>query len=242
MNGRAWIGVGNGADRGTHNDLSGRADFVVQAGSVGGDVHLHVSDPASSVPAARHLPPAAGGFIDRVHELKALDGATAPPASESGAGAPLLAVTGGPGVGKTALVVNWARRQNGRYPDGELYADLGGHESGSPASPAEILDGFLRALNVPAPSIPVDIEGRATMFRSLVAKRKMLIVLDNAVAAAQVWPLLAGSPVCAVVVTSRSRLAGPVARDGATRVGMDELPPMRQSHCSPRSSARSECS
>lgn len=217
--------MGQGAEGGTRNDLSGHAGYVVQAGSVAGGVHLHVPEASTSAPVPRQLPLAASGFVNRVRELKRLDSVTASAASSTGAGAPLLAVTGGPGVGKTALVVHWARRHDDRFPDGELYADLGGYESGTPALPAAVLDGFLRALNVPGPSIPADTEGRAALFRSLVAGRRMLIMLDNAVSAAQVRPLLPGSSSCAIVVTSRSRLAGLVARDGAARVGLDVLPP-----------------
>jgi len=217
--------VGQAAEGGARNDLSGQAGYVVQAGSVAGGVHLHVPEAGAPAPVPRQLPLAAGGFVNRVRELKRLDSVTASAAAAVGAGVPLLAVTGGPGVGKTALVVHWAQRHSGRFPDGELYADLGGYESGTPALPAVVLDGFLRALNVPGPSIPADIESRAALFRSLAAGRRMLIVLDNAVSAAQVRPLLPGSSSCAVVVTSRSRLAGLVARDGAARVGLDVLPP-----------------
>jgi len=217
--------VGQGKDAEARNDLSGHAGYVVQAGSVAGGVHLHVPEISAATPVPRQLPLAAGGFINRVRELAVLDGVTSSGASAVGVGTPLLAVTGGPGVGKTALVVHWARRQSGRFPDGELYADLGGHESGTPALPAAVLDSFLRALNVVGPSIPAEAEARAALFRSLVAGRSMLIVLDNAVSAAQVRPLLPGSPSCAVVVTSRNRLAGLVARDGARRVGLDVLPP-----------------
>lgn len=222
MSGKAWAGVGQGE---TRNDLSGHAEFVVQARDVAGGVHLHAPEASSPVPVPRQLPLVAGGFLNRVREMEALDGVVGSVASTEGTGGPLVAVTGGPGVGKTALVVHWARRQGGRFPDGELYADLGGYESGTPASPPAVLDGFLRALNVPGPQIPADTEGRATLFRTLVAGRRALIVLDNAVSAAQVRLLLPGSTSCAVVVTSRTRLAGLVARDGAMRVGLDVLPP-----------------
>lgn len=109
--------MGLGAEGGTRNDLSGHAGYVVQAGSIADGVHLHTPEADASPPVPRQLPLAASGFVNRVRELKRLDSVAALAAS-IGAGTRLLAVTGGPGVGKTALVVHWARRQTAGSPTG----------------------------------------------------------------------------------------------------------------------------
>jgi tetratricopeptide (TPR) repeat protein len=204
--------------------LSGRAEIAVQAQAIHGDVHIHApANPAEAVP--RQLPAAVGQFVDRVSEFSALDSLIINQADLSRPVPTLSAVTGGPGVGKTALVVQWAHRVRDRFPDGELYVNLRGYEAGAPVGSAEALDGLLRTLAVPAARIPVDTEAQAGLYRSLLDGRRILIVLDNASSAAQVRPLLPGSASCTVVITSRSRLAGLVARDGARRISLDVLPP-----------------
>ncbi|MCA1708369.1 MAG: tetratricopeptide repeat protein, partial [Actinobacteria bacterium] len=133
----------------------------------------------------------------------------------------ISAIAGTAGVGKTALVVHWAHRVREHFPDGQLFVNLRGYDPGPPMSSEQALEEFLRALGVPAERIPAGVEERAALYRSLLDGRRILIVLDNANSTEQVRPLLPGSPTCCAVVTSRSRLAGLVIRDGATRVTLD---------------------
>ncbi|MEU4762296.1 BTAD domain-containing putative transcriptional regulator [Actinosynnema sp. NPDC023794] len=140
------------------------------------------------------------------------------------AGGPVVvALVGTPGVGKTALALRWAHRVADRFPDGQLYADLGGHGEGEPAPPRAVLGEFLRALGVHRDHVPESEAERSALCRSLLADRRVLLVLDNARSAEQVRPLLPGAPGCAVVVTSRAELAGLAARDGAHPVAVVPL-------------------
>jgi len=145
----------------------------------------------------------------------------------TGAGPPVVisAVSGTAGVGKTALAVRWARLVRRRFPDGQLYVNLRGYDADRPVSAADALAGFLRALGVAGPDIPIDMDERAAAYRTLLDGRRMLVVLDNAATVEQVRPLLPGSPSCLVVVTSRDSLAGLVAGHGARRLDLDLLAP-----------------
>ncbi len=136
----------------------------------------------------------------------------------------ISAIGGTAGVGKTALAVHWAHQVAGRFPDGQLYVNLRGYDPDQPMSAADALAGFLRGLGVPGQDIPPGEDERAARYRSLLAGRRMLVVLDNAGSAEQVRPLLPGAPACTVVVTSRDSLAGLVARHGAVRLEVDLLP------------------
>ena len=109
--------------------------------------------------------------------------------------------------------------------------NLRGYDPGQPVPAADALAAFLRSLGVPGQDIPPEEDERAARYRSLLAGKRMLIVLDNADEVEQVRPLLPGTPACAVVVTSRDSLAGLVARDGATRLDLDLLPPWRRCAC-----------
>lgn len=171
----------------------------------------------ASVPA--QLPMDVRGFVGRDAELAELDGLIS-----SGEAAVISAVAGTAGVGKTALAVRWGHRVRERFPDGQLYVDLRGYGPDQPVSPEDALAGFLRALDLDGAAIPQDLAERAARFRTLVARRRMLIVLDNARTVEQLRPLLPGSPSCFVVVTSRDALAGLVAREGARRLDLDRLP------------------
>jgi tetratricopeptide (TPR) repeat protein len=212
------------SEGGTRNALSGSADNVVQAREIQGGVHVHQSR-ASSLPAPRQLPADVAFFTGRDAELGRLDALL-----DRGEPAAVVisAIAGTGGMGKTSLAVHWAHRVRERFPDGELYVNLRGYDPGPPVTPEQALDGFLRALDVPAEKIPHDVDAQAGLYRSLLAGRRMVVVvvvLDNAATPDQVRPLLPGSPTCAVVVTSRSQLSGLVARDGAHRLTLDVLPP-----------------
>ena len=171
----------------------------------------------------RQLPAAASHFAGRTSELAALDELI----GERGqASDPVVisAIGGTAGVGKTALAVRWAHQVAHLFPDGQLYVDLRGFGSEPPLRAEDALDGFLRALGMPGPEIPAGADERAAAYRSLIAGRRVLVVLDNAASAEQVRPLLPGSGSCAVVVTSRVSLGGLVALDGARRLEIDVLP------------------
>ena len=187
----------------------------VLAGTMPGPVRRHRA--AAHRPA--QLPAGVAGFTGRTATLDQLDKALGTPAGA------LAVIVGGPGVGKTALALHWAHRVAGQFPDGCLFADLRGHSPGGvPAEPGEVLDGFLRGLNVPPEAIPADLGPRSALLRTVLDGKRMLIVLDNAASPAQVRPLLPGSPGCQVVVTSRSRMSGLVAREAAARVLLEPLP------------------
>ncbi len=180
--------------------------------------------PAPASPIPRQLPAAAADFTGRAAELKILDGLLDGDSRSPGT-VVVSAIGGTAGVGKTALAVHWAHQAAARFPDGQLYVNLRGYDPDQPVQPADALAGFLRALGVPGQDIPPDADERAARYRSLLAGRRMLVLLDNAGSAEQVRPLLPGSPACAVVVTSRDSLSGLVARDGARRLDLDLLPP-----------------
>ncbi|UQI46001.1 NB-ARC domain-containing protein [Streptomyces sp. HU2014] len=168
--------------------------------------------------AADLLPRVPRGFHGRARELAALSRAAA------GEG-PVCLVTGPAGVGKTALVLQWAHHGRAGFPDGRLYADLRGFgDTGEPA-PVEVLREFLLALGVAQRRIPESANGAAALFRSLAADRRLLVVLDNARDSEQVRPLLPGGPRCVTVVTSRHRLPGLIVTDAARPVPVDVLTP-----------------
>ncbi|WP_406096695.1 AfsR/SARP family transcriptional regulator [Kitasatospora purpeofusca] len=136
----------------------------------------------------------------------------------------ICAVTGSAGIGKSTLVVKWAHRVRGRFPGGQLYADLHGFSAEPPLTPHAVLARFLRALGVPGEQVPSVPEEAAALYRSMLADRRVLVVLDNARSAGQVRPLLPAAPDCLTVVTSRAGLAGLTARDGARPLALDLMP------------------
>jgi DNA-binding SARP family transcriptional activator/tetratricopeptide (TPR) repeat protein len=172
---------------------------------------------APAVP--RELPGPVRPFVGREAELKALTRRL------DEVDTVVISVVGGTaGVGKTALAVHWAHHVASRFPDGQLYVNLRGYDPGPPVRAADALAGFLRGLGVPDTALPAGTDERAARYRSLLAGRRMLVVLDNACGAEQVRPLLPGSRSCVTVVTSRDSLGGLVARDGARRLDLDLLP------------------
>jgi tetratricopeptide (TPR) repeat protein len=171
----------------------------------------------------RLLPGPTTQFTGRTAELSALDRHLN---TESPAPVLLSAISGMGGVGKTALAVYWGHLARHRFPDGTLYIDLRGyHPSGQPMTPLEALGLLLAALAVPAELMPLSTEERIARFRTLMAGRRVLLVLDNASSVDQVRPLLPGSPTCVVLITSRAALGGLVAREGVHRILVDVLTP-----------------
>jgi DNA-binding SARP family transcriptional activator len=181
---------------------------------------------APSAPVPAQLPPAVHGFAGREREVDHLDAVLAGCAEVAAdpGGVVISVISGPPGVGKTALAVHWAHRVSGRFPDGQLYVNLRGFDpSGSVLDPGDVMHGFLDALGVPAERVPADLDAQAALYRSLLAGRRVLVVLDNARDVEQVQPMLPGTPGCLVVVTSRNRLAVLVAALGAHSLTLDLL-------------------
>lgn len=172
----------------------------------------------------RQLPLDVVGFTGRDRELRELDGLLADSdADVTAARTSITTVDGSPGVGKTALAVRWAHRVADHFPDGQLYLDLGGYGPDEPIAPARALETLLLGLGVPAERIPPDQDARSALFRSELADRRLLVVLDNARNAGQVRPLLPGSGRAVVLVTSRSQLRGLTVLHGAPRITVEEL-------------------
>jgi DNA-binding SARP family transcriptional activator/tetratricopeptide (TPR) repeat protein len=181
--------------------------------------------PSSRVPIPAQLPSALPAFVGRGAELASLN-TLLPVADEaSSAAVAIAALSGTAGVGKTTLAVHWAHRVSARFPDGQLYVNLKGFDPGGEAlDPGEAVRGFLEAFGVPVTRIPADLPGRAGLYRSLLAGKRVLVVLDNARDVGQVRPLLPGSSGCLALVTSRNHLTGLVATEGAHPVALDLLP------------------
>jgi DNA-binding SARP family transcriptional activator/tetratricopeptide (TPR) repeat protein len=173
----------------------------------------------------RELPGPVPQFVGRAAELADLTGMLELASAQTPPTLVISAIAGMAGVGKTALATQWAHQVADRFPDGQLHVNLRGYDPGQPLPAADALAGFLRSLGVAEQHIPAETRQRAALYRSLLAGRRMLIMIDNAGDAEQVRPLLPGSPSCATVVTSRESLAGLVARDGARRLDLGLLPP-----------------
>ncbi|WP_267891179.1 AfsR/SARP family transcriptional regulator [Streptomyces dysideae] len=178
-------------------------------------------------PAPAELPHGAAGFAGRTDELARLH-ALLPPERHRGPSSTVVisAIGGAAGIGKTALAVHWAHQVRDRFPDGQLYVNLHGFDHDrQPLKAGEALELLLRSLGLAASEIPTNDEAQGRVYRTLLADRRLLVLLDNAASAEQVRPLLPGSPSCCVVVTSRNRLGDLVARDGAHALPLDLLLP-----------------
>ncbi|WP_051723633.1 ATP-binding protein [Micromonospora chokoriensis] len=174
----------------------------------------------------RQLPADVASFAGRDDELARLDKLVAAPTAVV-----VAAISGTAGVGKTALAVHWAHRVADRFDDGQLYVNLRGFDPRGPAlSAATALRGFLDALGVPAARVPTDLDAQAALYRSALADKRILIVLDNARDAEQVRPLLPGTPTTMVLVTSRDQLTSLVSLDGAQPLPLNLLTRDAASH------------
>jgi tetratricopeptide (TPR) repeat protein len=164
-------------------------------------------------------------FTGRHNELALLSRSLGRTVDRQAPAVVISVISGTAGVGKTALAVHWAHQVAGRFPDGQLYVNLRGYDLTRPVPAADALARFLRSLGVPGQDIPLDQDERAARYRSLLAGRRILVVLDNAGSAEQVRPLLPGDSGCTVLVTSRDTLAGLVAVDGAWPLDLELLQP-----------------
>ena len=191
------------------------------AGAVPATASRPASPAASVVP--RQLPAGVAHFAGRTAQLAELR-AWMQAAESSDEAVRVLVIGGTAGAGKTALAVHWAHQSAAGFPDGQLYVNLRGFDpSGTPVVPADALRWFLGAFGVTEKQIPDSADARAALYRSVLAGKRMLVILDNARDAAQVRPLLPGSPSCLVLVTSRARLPGLAATEGAQLLPLDVL-------------------
>ncbi|MEJ3747662.1 AfsR/SARP family transcriptional regulator [Actinomycetes bacterium KLBMP 9797] len=180
--------------------------------------------PAAAFPVPRQLPGDVPAFTGRQEALAALD-ALLPAADRAPAGpVGVAAITGPASVGKTALAVRWAHRVAERFAGGHLYVDLRGSDPRHPpVSTAEAMRDLLDAFGVPARRMPASLAAQGALYRSLVADKRILLVLDDASSAEQIRPLLPGGAGCVAVVTSRNDLTELVAAHGAQPLA---LPPL----------------
>lgn len=177
-----------------------------------------VAASAGGRPVPRQLPSFSPHFTGRAEVMEKLTALARRPGGAVAVGV----IDGMAGVGKTTVAVRWAHRMADRFPDGQLFADLRGFgPSGEPLQPADVARQFLEALGIPQARIPFDPASRLGLYRSVLSDRRVLLVLDNARDAGHVRPLLPGSGTCLVLVTSRNRLAGLTAIEGAVPVHLD---------------------
>lgn len=219
--------VENGKKQPT-SDLARHCDVAL--GGEGSLVRIAMSVPrrvrqAMAAPTVRQLPRSVTDFVGRVDLLRQLDGMCPETSDGRYRGSPLVLVDGPAGIGKTETVLRWGHVAAERFRDGTLFADLNGFRQGGSALTAEqVLRRFLHDLGESGAALNGrDAQQLGVRFRSLLTGKRMLIVLDNTTGPEQVRPLLPASPGCMTVVTSRSRMPGLLARDGALRV---QVPPM----------------
>jgi DNA-binding SARP family transcriptional activator/tetratricopeptide (TPR) repeat protein len=199
--------------RGQRSESAARSELSPQRPS---------TEPRTPEPPAQ-LPADVRGFTGRDEELAQLATILTSATGESAA-VVVSAVSGMAGVGKTALAVHWARRVGSAFPDGQLYVNLRGFDpQGTVVPPTEAVRGFLAALGVRPERVPPDLEAQVGLYRSLLAGRRMIVVLDNARNEEQVRPLLPGAVGCMALVTSRNRLTGLAVREGAHLLAVDPL-------------------
>jgi tetratricopeptide (TPR) repeat protein len=229
------MAMNNGKDEGPHPE-QGAGDSLEPV-SFGAPLHTGSGDinqagrdinvyppPPPGLPVPQQLPRDIGDFTGRTEHLATLDAVLV-------ARVPILepisiaSVTGLAGTGKTALAVHWAHQVRDRFPDGQLYVNLRGFSPSPALEPTDVLAQFIGALDVPREKIPRGLDEQKGLFRSLLAGRRMLILLDNAAAPDQVRPLVPNAANCLVLVTSRSSLDGLVALDSARPIMLGVMTP-----------------
>lgn len=223
--------------------LQARHTLVEEIGAEPGpelyEVHEQIlsADPALALPrpapapepirpqiTPRQLPSPVRDFVGRKAALATLAALIGPDLETAPATVAVSAIGGMAGVGKTTLAVHWAHHVADRFPDGQLYVNLRGFDpAGAPVAPAQAIRDFLEALGVPPDRIPGSFEAQAGLYRSVLAGKRVLIVLDNARDVSQVRPLLPGGTGCLTLVTSRGQLAGLLAAEGAVPITLDVL-------------------
>ncbi|PSL53295.1 putative ATPase [Saccharothrix carnea] len=223
VRGQGRVRLGSVDEAAVRNQIGGTVvGAVVQAGTID-QVVLYQQPQADVALVPRQLPAVVRDFAGRDAELAALDKILSP---DSVTVEPMVvAVDGTAGVGKTSLVVWWARRVEQRFPDGTLFVNLRGYGPSAPVEAGLVLASFLQALGVAEDRVPADLDGQGALYRSLLAGRRVLVVLDNAASAEQVRPLLPATAGCAVIVTSRAVLTGLVVVDSARRLPLDLFRP-----------------
>jgi DNA-binding SARP family transcriptional activator len=176
--------------------------------------------PADRPGTPAQLPPDLAGFVGRTEHLRQLDALVAGDRTA----VVITAISGTAGVGKTTLAVHWAHRVRDQFPDGQLYLNLRGFDpDGSAVDPGAAVRRLIEAFDLPAQRIPADLDGRAALYRTLLADKKMLVLLDNARDTEQVRQLMPATPGCLALITSRNHLAGLVATDAAAPLMLDLL-------------------
>jgi len=197
-----------------------RAEFTAAAQRRLGHGTGHPPPRGSQAYVPRQVPAPVPVFTGRAGELAALSRMT----GERDGTALVTAITGTAGAGKTALAVHWAHQVAEGFPDGQLFVNLRGFgPAGTPLTSADAARAYLDALRVRADRLPATAEAQLSLFRSLVARKRLLIILDNARNAAQVRPLLPGSPTCRVIVTSRDQLRGLTVTEAARPLTLNAL-------------------
>ncbi|MGH3708418.1 MAG: ATP-binding protein [Pseudonocardiaceae bacterium] len=175
----------------------------------------------------QQIPLYATTFVNRHAEIRRLDTLVNEEDEHANAltTSKIMVIAGPPGVGKSALLVHWAVRVKRHFPDGQLYVDLRGYSLSEPLLPEHALDGFLRSLGVPATDIPSSLDGQSSLFRSLTAGQRLLVLIDNVDTSDRVRPLLTGPGPACVLLTSRNRLPGLAVREGAYPMTLAMLSP-----------------
>jgi DNA-binding SARP family transcriptional activator len=174
----------------------------------------------AAVPVPEQLPSDLPGFTGRTSLLNELD-TLGQPAAESG-GNTVIVLHGEAGVGKTSAAVHWSQTRRDRFPEGQLYVNLSGYSFRPPVDPNDALEDLLRNLGVEGSAIPASLDGRSAMFRTVLANRRVLLVLDDARSPGQVRPLLPGGDAI-VIVTSRSRMDGLAVRERGRQLAVEQL-------------------
>lgn len=195
--------------------------LAVQSGCITGQPSANGTVHAASTP--RQLPMPIRYFVGRKADLAALD-ELLPQAGKRQETPTVGVVVGTAGVGKTALALHWAHQAAHLFSDGQLYVNLQGFgATGTPVIAEDAIRGFLNAFGVRAHRIPLDLDAISALYRSLLADKRVLLVLDNALDEQQIRPLLPGGPGCLVIITSRNNLAGLIAAEGARQLTLDVL-------------------